>query len=329
MPARIIRDFEPGDRDAVLNLRARVFEGLDPRREKVRWEWEFEANPWRRTDVPCSFLLEEDGRLVGHYGMLPLPVSLDGRRATALCGMDFCIEPEQQGAGLGLLLTRRFLDPALCDVALVTSPTPAATALMRYFGGQVWQGSQEPSLWVYSRAAGSPPPKPMLALEEPHSFDERFDQLFARVSRHYRLLTVRDSTYLNWRYRDYPFGTLVPCAVVEGGHGVRGLSVLQVDEALRRAYLPELLADPDDAECLDALLHQALGELYRRELDELYVLHREPAVQEALARAGFQVVESHPITFLCRLPESGPPLADWYLPSGDGDLLFSVGSLPS
>jgi len=324
----VVRDFAPADLDAVLELRARVFGRDDLTRERERWRWEFERNPFRDPRQPCSWVLEKQGRLIGNYGLLPAQVAVDGERRSALCGMDFCIDPTEQGAGQGLLFTRRFLDPGLCDFPFVTSPTPAATAMTRYFGAEVLAGREEPCLWVRSGSAGEPAaPEPSVQVRRIDGFDERFDELFDELCRHHRLWSVRDRVALNWRYRDYPFGSTEMVSANGAGGELRGFAVLQEEEALHRHHAAELCALPDDEPALRALVRELARSARARGSEELYVLQRVPAVQEVLREEGFHAVEGHPLTFLCRLP-AGLSLCDWYLSAGDGDLLYDVGTWP-
>ena len=314
-----IRPFEDRDREAVLDLRARVFEGLDPERERLRWEWEFDRNPFATSRIPRTWIAELKGRIIGNYGMLPLEFAVDGKRVPGLCGMDFCVDPAHRNLGLGLQLTKAFLDTPGCAVHVVTSPTPTAAKLMRYYGAGILDGEAEPCLWVH---AGDAPTGP--TLERVEGFDERFDALFERVAAHYRVLIARDQRYLDWRYGTYPFDpsrvTVAPGAAGELG----GFSVVQFDEALGRAHLCELFAHPQDEGVLAALASDAVAFVRGQGLGELYVVHRDPAVHRVLERTGFQAVQGHGMSAVCRLP-AGLGVTDWYLAAGDGDILFGVG----
>jgi hypothetical protein len=324
-----VRAFEDNDLEAVLALRAEVFEARDLDRERARWTWEYEQNPGRDPATPCSWILEQEGRIIGNYGMLPWRMLLDGEPVQALCGIDFCIEKGNQGMGLGLLLTRRFLETAGCQLPFVTSPTPPATALMRYFGATVLEGQQEPCLWVVTASSWRPGEcgDSSLSLEQPAQFDARFEECFRRVARHYRMLTLRDLGFLQWRYVEYPFGKPSVFAV-GSAESLRGFCVLQEDPELSRGYLLELVVEPGDAAAVGSLLSAVQECAAKRGLQETYLLHRDPRNHAALQASGFSVVEHHPLTFLAKLPDE-VEAKDWYLSSGDGDLLFNIGGLAS
>jgi GNAT superfamily N-acetyltransferase len=320
-----IRSYRDEDRHAVLDLRARVFEGLEPDREKLRWAWQFETNPFVRNDTPRTWVAEHEGKIIGNYGMLPLEFSADGERVTGLCGMDFCVDSVHRNLGLGMRLTKAFIDTPGCAVHTVTSPTPAAAKLMAYYGSEILDGEAEPCLWVHAGAEPTGVPlEEQLNLETLERFDERSDRFFDKVARDFRLLIARDQRYLNWRYCDYPFGQARITAALRHTTNLAGFSVVQADPSIRRAHLCELFAHREDETTLETLVRDAVEFVRGSEIDELYVFHRDPLVQALLERNGFQVVRGHGMSAVCRTP-SGMGVKDWYLSAGDGDILFGVG----
>lgn len=332
MGSATVRDFEQRDLDSVMELRTRVFGTGDRARERARWEWEYAANPAAGSAGAPGWVLERAGKIIGYYGLLPGRVAVNGRIAPAACGMDFCIDPDEQGFGLGLLFTRRFAASACRALPFVTSPTPAAIQLMKYSGAAALTAADEPFLWVLPAArvpAGGGPTSPLsedLDIVELEGFDARFDRLFARLKESWKLLTVRDAAYLNWRYRDYPFGRPVLRGVLRRGE-LQGFCVVQREQALERAHLTELFVHPGDAAATRALVQAALAAAAAGPPGDLYALHREAGVQAALLAAGFHRVDDHPLALVAHLPAEAPELAAWYWTAGDGDLLFGVGGL--
>ncbi len=319
-----IRGYRPEDRDAVLDLRARVFEGLVPEREIQRWVWQFEHNPFAREGVPLAWVAELEGKVIGNYGMLPLRLSLDGEHGFGLCGMDFCVDPAHRNLGLGMRLTKAFVDtPA--DVHLVTSPTPGAAKMMAYYGSEVLDGEAEPCLWVH---AGAPPPElPMeghVELDWPERFDDRADRLHAKIAKDRRMLITRDQHYLNWRYIDYPFAKSRIAFALGRTINLAGFSVVQPEPDTKRAHLCELYTPDDDLVALEALLRDAVEHARSEGIAELYTFQRDPEVHEILKANDFQAVQGHGMSAVCRPPQ-GMALKDWYLSAGDGDILFGVG----
>src|SRR5688572_22502857 len=210
MPGEVtLRDFRTGndeDLEAVLALRARVFPATDLARERRRWKWEFDENPARKAGAPIAWVLEQDGKVVGNYGLVPTPVSIDRKVALAFNGIDFAVAPELQGQGLGHRIIERHMDPKLGEFPFLTAPTPAVAHLVEAHGGTTIRCSEEPGVFTFACASGAPTPRPPreVALRPIQGFEPRFDELFHRVAERHRVLVARDHRYLNWRYRDYP-----------------------------------------------------------------------------------------------------------------------------
>ena len=340
----VFRDFRrdepgrPGDLEAVLALRARVFPAQDLARERRRWRWEFDRNPFRSAAVPDAWVFEQAssivGPIVGNYGLVPTPVAIDGKIELCFNGIDFAVAPELQGKGLGHRIIERHMDPALCRFPFLTGPTPAVSHLVASHGGSVIRCREEPSVFAF--ACGAPTPTPLapreIALRPIAGFEPRFDDLWRRVAESFRILVARDHRYLNWRYRDFPFAKLTMISALDRSGYLRGLLILQHEKEKNAGYLLELFADPRDEPAYRALITAAIEAGRRAKMNELYVLHRSPAVQALLLANGFWKVEGHALELACRLPTPKPgekpfTAADLYWSAGDGDLLYVLGDL--
>ena len=324
----VVRDFRRDDLEAVLALRASVFPGLDLPRERRRWTWEFDENPARDPAVPDSWILEHEGKVVGNYGLLPSRFAVGGRTIQAFAGIDFAVDPSMQGRGLGHVIAKRFM--AIDGFPYITSPTPATCHLMQKYGGEVIVGAEEPSLWVYPLHAGRPDPSTSDEVEvsEITEFDTRFDALFAAVGRDLPLVNVRDAAYLNWRYRDYPFGKPTMLQATHRGTGdLRGFAVFQHDPNLNQGYVLELWTAPEDRATTGSLLAGAVAAARRVDIAELYTRNRLAPMQASLEANQFHRVDGHPLQFVCRVADLEVRSQDWYITTGDGDILFGVGDL--
>jgi GNAT superfamily N-acetyltransferase len=330
-----LRDFRPEDLELVLELRARVFPASDFARERRRWRWEFDENPFRSQVVPCSWVFELDGRVVGNYGLVPAPVAIDRKVQLCFNGIDFAIEPDLQGLGLGHRIIERHFDPALCPFPFLTAPTPAVQHLCEKHGGTIVRCASEPSVYAFRCASPAPTPRPPreVALRPIAGFEPRFDELFHRVSERHRILVARDHRYLNWRYRDYPFGRPHPMTMISalGRDGLlRGFLVLQHDRAKNAGFLLELFADPREEWVFQGLIAGAIDAGRVAGLHEIWCLNRVEPVRRLLQSNGFEEVEGHSLTLACRLPPPTPgaapfAAADVYWSAGDGDLLYGIG----
>lgn len=327
-----VRAYTRADRDAVLDLQARVF-GAEAATGVANWTWEYDDNPFQVPGVPLGWIAEIDGRIAGYYGMLPQRLCVDGRFVLALCGADFCVDESYRGRGLGTLLTRYLLQAAQGHRLFATSATPTAAHLLKKAGLSFVDVTQEPSLWACGDfAAGLAGAGGVTAVDLGDAgLRTGLDAFAHELARHHRLVLWRGADYFAWRYGAYPIAAAMPLVrVLRSGAAVRGVAVLQCDRAAGRAFLLELLHRPDDREACTALLRDALAHAASGGVHELYAFHRVPTARAVLAAHDFVSVPQAAIVPLLDLPpttnDGSPSLADWYVAPGDGDFLLRVGS---
>ncbi len=153
-------------------------------------------------------------------------------------------------------------------------------------------------------------------------FGEDMDDLGARAAAGYGSHFTRDAAYFNWRYLDSPRdyrcfgayrGTELACVAVVGHTFKHGVSA---------GFLADLVAAPDDADAVRALLSRAVDEV-KGGADALVLLPPPSKVQRrALVRAGFAPTNK-------KLRFIGKPLHDdvrlderaeaWHFTLGDFD----------
>jgi len=97
-------------------------------------------------------------------------------------------------------------------------------------------------------------------------FDQRFDALWKRASKHYKVIAVRDSKFLNWRYIDTPKKrhTVISAEAGEDVLGFAVIEIAQLGHGLKEAYLVEVFPI-DDSKVVNALLSSVMQ--YCRELN--------------------------------------------------------------
>lgn len=327
-----VRAYTRADRDAVLELQARVF-GAEAATSVANWTWEYDENPFQVVGVPLGWIAEIDGRMAGYYGMLPLRLCVDGRFVLALCGADFCVDEAWRGRGLGTLLTRCLLQAArgaspVRDVGDADRGAPAeegrAVARRRHHRAVVvgvwrflgWGRGCRRHRDRRTRRSG--------ARRGPRRVRARTG---ASPSR--RAVARRRLLRVALRRLPDRIGEADLC-VLRAGPAVRGVAVLQCDRAAGRAFLLELLHRPDDRDACTSLLRDALALAGPSGAHELYAFHRVPTARAVLAAHGFVSVSQGAIVPLLDLPvttsDGGPSLADWYVAPGDDDFLLRVGS---
>src|SRR5437588_5700605 len=69
----------------------------------------FCRNPWRDESLPSLVSEEPDGRIIGCLGVVPRPMSLNGRSIRAAITHTFMVEPDRRATLAGIQLLQAFL----------------------------------------------------------------------------------------------------------------------------------------------------------------------------------------------------------------------------
>jgi hypothetical protein len=207
----VVRSFQEGDEARILPLFRRSF-FVD--RSIERFRWEYEENPYGNRKISEAFT--EDGRLVAHYAGYPVRFHSETRGTlTALQVGDTMTEPSvrQVGRGPTSLLGRtvRHYYARFCQGQVAFNYGVNTGNIQRFSMSFVGARRLEDLPYhVRDARLPVPVPRPWLTrlggwrVERVRHLDERWDELFRRVRKDYRLLIERDARYLEWRYARCP-----------------------------------------------------------------------------------------------------------------------------
>ncbi|MCI0586136.1 MAG: GNAT family N-acetyltransferase [Planctomycetes bacterium] len=255
-----IRPYQPGDEEGILRLFGRVFgrPGV-PQRTEREWRWRFRENP-AGTRIWVGLRGEE---IVSHFASIPVRVLLEGRPAVFGQIVDSMVDPAHRGGGLMVRTAEPFFEAhggADRDVVMYGYPVAAAwrigAAFLRY------EVVRTETLLLREPPVPLSPPPSAMAVEEVRRFGAEADALWGRVAPESAAASVRDSTYLDWRYASAAesFGYRMAVARDPGGGG-RGLAVFRRAPFLApdAGVLCDWVVPFADGEAARALLAWALG----------------------------------------------------------------------
>ena len=210
-----IRTYKEGDEQAILRMFNFVFH---QNRGLAHWYWKYRDHPWGRGAMSLAFA--GDGTLAAHFGGYPirLHLSLPHEQRRIMPSMllgDKMSHPAFRHAGLrkkGVLARTffHFRDMYGHDLPFgIGFATGHSLRLGRLLFGymdveevpyKVLQLSDFTfSRWLVLRARFRG-----IRVVEVKDVDENWTELFHRLSSYYLCLTVRDATYLRWRYVHRP-----------------------------------------------------------------------------------------------------------------------------
>lgn len=313
-----------------------------------RLRWMYLANP----DGPAIlWTVRQEGTLQGFTACLPRRMIFNGDQYLAWIGADFSMDPAQRTLGPAAMLRRQArlgIEAGRADF-LYAHPNDRMAAVHRRVGhrplgtmvrlarplaiagilgeriggptaGRIASFTLDPVLQRLTSDFWKPTPNvERLANAQ---FDQRFDELFERERQCRPFVGVRDSRYLNWRWRDHPVLRPVVYAAVDS-QGISGYIVLADKDGLLdiRDIFPAR-----SVETVDRLLTAALQHGWREgnRSISMTLLDGNPLLP-ILEQRGFQrrpeTSESYVFApegsrFFAQI---GDPQA-WFMTSGDRDL---------
>ncbi len=200
--------------------------------DETRYRWLYESNPdgpaimWSIRDI-------QSGEMAGFTVCLPRRMQINGRLIQAWNGADFSILPKYRTLGAALKLRRAAKQEIDCGNAtlLYSHPNARMQVIHERVGhdcvgrmlrwakptrisehlpeplkasvGPIMDRALAPILFRHSSRSGNRS-APTLAIECDPRFGEDFDGLFSETPCTRSIVGVRDSRYLDWRYRQHP-----------------------------------------------------------------------------------------------------------------------------
>jgi hypothetical protein len=138
----VVRPLREEDLGCVVRLYERVLGKMNSSvrdRLKVRLSRILIGHPWQEFKLP-SYVFEDDGHVVGCLGVLPRPMSMNGRDIMAAVSHSFIVEPGARSSLAALQLMRHFM----------TGPQELALAEGNETSRRIWEGVGGSTSLVYS-----------------------------------------------------------------------------------------------------------------------------------------------------------------------------------
>ncbi len=126
-----------------------------------------------------------------------------------------------------------------------------------------------------------------MAVREIQSFDERFDVLWEKASPYYPILSVRNRTYLQWRYVMEP-GQTYTCLVVEKNNQILAYAILKKETKENRpvGVIVDLFGIPTTA-IFFCLLQAVVDYFLMKKVDKIECYMSNPPCEKILRGFGF------------------------------------------
>jgi hypothetical protein len=151
-----IRPFAQGDVVQVADLVWKVLhekKGPAPKSLSTYFEELFLRNPWVGEGVESRIYEDQQGKVVGFFGALARPMTLQGKRVLLAFGSNFVMDPESRATMAAIQLVRAFMKGPQ-DVSITDSANENSRQLLRSLGFNVvpiysllWARPLRPSIY--------------------------------------------------------------------------------------------------------------------------------------------------------------------------------------
>ena len=320
-----IRDAHPEDRDASIALVYRAFDdepfSVNP---VALWDWLFVDHP----AGPGAFVVADAGEaLAGQYATVPVRLQHAGRIVPALMSVQTATDPAFQRQGILSALAENLYEQTRADVPIVFGFPNPAVAPARY--GRLGWVELRPFPILGRLVAGLPSRPRRRRITTFESFGPWADELWEELAPGLGTCAIRDSTYLNWRFRDTPYDYLRFAVVREGVPVAFAVLGFARSRGRRIAYVMEVMARADDGAAARALVAHcahAAGRSGARVISTI-ATHRHPH-RNAFLRAGLvPLPQQLRRSFSFGVRNNGPGavpnelfhIDDWYITPADLD----------
>ena len=348
VPYTVIPGSILGNKQDIVGLLEKNFnQALDK-----RYAWIYEGNPVG----PATCLLAKEtkqGLFIGVQALFPRKVFINGKSYNAALGGDFAVNKEHRVIAPALLLQNAVISQ--CNEGnfdfLYGFPNKESQAVNKMLGLEMFDVLRmtKPLKSYYYLKRRLDFPKAARILSGPidlliklHSkesryrgyngltsnilsyFDERFDDLWNKVSPQISIIGERSSSYLNWRYIRSPYHEHHVFSLEEKSNGnIHGYIVFHVDENITN--IDDLLS-VDMNETLDSLLSEFILLQRKEGIDSVSISYAgAPSIVRKLQDFGFSIRDKED-KIIFYIPPNSPVLPfqlikeKFHFLAGDNDI---------
>ena len=358
----IIRGANPVDYPQIADLLDRTFGKISYDDRMKLWKWRYNSNPAREDTFPPFLVAEKNSQIVGVHGLIPLRIKTGDNELVTSCSCDLAVDPSAKSAGMKLKLEA--LSKELSPLHISTSANEPANKITLALGGKEVTFGREKFIkplrisglicrkWRRGGTSGRVAAKFFTELLKPadcilsvfntfrsnknidrckikeiYKFDDRFDRFWEDFSKEKKISVKRYSSYLNWRYVDYPFSG-IQSFELSFKNEMSGFMVTHTsmdEDGLCFVALLEFMGRNDEISVYKQLLDEAIRRSVKIGAHYMVALASTARCKDALQHRGFQshILNYSPVTYKNNsdIPDQlFKQDSNWYLSLGDGDI---------
>ena len=316
-----------------------------------RWKWMFLDSAKRLNVDPKVWLFRDEDRVVGHHGAQLVRFKIGDEERTTAWLVDTMVLKSYRQSGVGTRLVMQSLEDLPFNLSLGQAENMRTileqlgwkriTALQTYMlalnPGRVLTGKLPmaiaPVASAFIRLRGTTRrllrsgSADLASIRQINRFDGRHDELWQEVASCYGCSTVRDASYMNWKYVDQP-GQSFSRLEISTGDDLIASAVLSIKEPdrvyrYRRVHVIDLVTSTDlrrlhtTIECIiqhckeweaDAIVMHVINQHIQQALENYDFMRRDPT--------RYLVIAADDSVDKARLEDPG----QWLITQGDSDI---------
>ncbi len=300
-------DFQRENFAGIVALFQATYGEID--RFEKRYRWQYFEHPRRESNR--ILVAEHDRRIAGASSHLPFPILIEGRRLEAYYASDSMVHPDYRRRGIMETLTR--LNAESLPIIYAKGTNPGMYRLRLKFGfrdvipNNYMFCMLAPIAWLAAKAKiyrGKPAFIDGLTVKGQEvrpidRFDDEFDRFWAEISPKYPGISIRDKSYMNWRYLSHPFKKYQPAFIFEQG---RPVSLFVARGEGYSAYVVDILWDYQNPKEPSKTLKVMKRYLKKSGFNKIYMWATLKPLRQAMKQNGFIELRDTP-----KFTVFGPP----------------------
>jgi len=194
----IICEYRNQDREKCLELFEKVYQRT---LTKQFWDWRYS-----KLGRPIRYLAWEEDQIVGHYVVHPIPFKIFDHVENILFSMTVMVHPDFRGRNLFQELAEYVYEDASKRNYKLVIGFPNKNSEKIHFQKLGWKNfGNPPEYFVEVNNLKNNQNKELkFDIKQIKRFDNEVDELWKKFEKNYNYIVPRNSTYLNWRFVDYP-----------------------------------------------------------------------------------------------------------------------------
>ena len=267
-----IRPYKPGDETGFQKLDQLVEIHPWNRRNLANWHWKFKgSNP---AGEPIMIYADNNGEIIGHFAAIPMKYWFDGVEVVGSHSAAMMIDTAWQNKGLIKFVADKLIKEIEEQKIPFTYGYPNDNAydlhikLLSYEDvamQRLFYKSMQNSMEKQSETASG-----NLKWQKIERFDDRVDLLWSKAKNDFKVIVIRNSAFLNWRYLDRPDVSYCAFGAFDGDI-LEGYCVLKIYhfENVLRGHFIDLFTQVGNRDCGRFLVEKGLEFFNNEKVDEV------------------------------------------------------------